>query len=334
VLAGSVRRSGKRVRIAAQLNDARTATQLWADRYDFAFGDLFSVQDRIAEQVVGAIEPELLKTQSTLAVDDRRRDQDLTVWDLVHRGTWYFHQVTRATHLRARELFREACMAAPQLAEAHAWRGRVSAGIVAYGWSEDAASDLREGLDAAVTALRIDPKNPYAHYSLAITSVYAEEFDQAVRAAEMAVQLSPGFALGHLVLGMARLFSGDAAEAIGALERGLRLSPYDPQNFVWYNLLGLAHFFTARAEPALDVAKNALKIRPDWRPALETLVLAHLAAGRRDAARECAGRLGRCDESTGDALGPLRRANPRWDRTMTTLLRSASQTIGRRSTVR
>lgn len=324
VLTGSVRRSATRIRISVQLIDARSATQLWAERYDFAPGELFSVQDEIANQVVGAIEPELLKTQALLAVDDRRRDQDLTGWDLVHRGTWYFHQVTRATHLRARELFREACMAAPQLTEAHAWRGRVSAGIVAYGWSEDAASDLREGLDAAATAVRIDPKNPYAHYSLAITSVFAEEFDQAVRAAEMAVELSPGFALGHLVLGMARLFSGDAAHAIGALERGLRLNPYDPQNFVWYNLLGLAHFFTGHAEPALDAAKHALKVRPDWTPALETLVLAHLAAGRRDAARECAARLPRGDPAAADALAPLRRANPRWNEAMTASLRSVA----------
>src|SRR5690349_18312691 len=64
VLAGSVRKSGNRIRLSAELVDARRATTLWADRYDFEFGELFSVQDRITEQVVGALEPELLKSES------------------------------------------------------------------------------------------------------------------------------------------------------------------------------------------------------------------------------------------------------------------------------
>jgi hypothetical protein len=130
-LAGSVRKSGNRVRISAELVDARSATTLWADRYDFEFGELFSVQDRITERAVGAIEPELLKSESTLAVARRRGARDMTGWDLVHQGTWFFHQVTQPTHLRARELFREARKADPQLADAHAWLGRVSAGIAA-----------------------------------------------------------------------------------------------------------------------------------------------------------------------------------------------------------
>src|SRR5690348_13323492 len=191
VLAGSVRRSGNRIRISAELVDARSATTLWADRYDFEFGELFSVQDRITEQVVGAIEPELLKSESVLAIGRRRGVRDMTGWDLVHQGTWFFHQITRPTHLRARELFREARKADSQLAEAHAWIGRVSAGIVAYGWSEDEAADLREGIDAALKAVQLDEKNPYSHYALAITSVFASEFDQAIRAAEKSARAQP-----------------------------------------------------------------------------------------------------------------------------------------------
>jgi adenylate cyclase len=57
VLAGSVRKSGNRIRISAELVDAPRATTLWADRYDFEFGELFAVQDRITEQVVGRSSP-------------------------------------------------------------------------------------------------------------------------------------------------------------------------------------------------------------------------------------------------------------------------------------
>jgi len=183
----------------------------------------------------------------------------------------------------------------------------MSAGIVAYGWSDDEAADLREGVDAATTAVRIDPSNPYSHYALAITSAFADEFGQSIRAAEMAIELSPGFALGHLVLGMARLFPGASGQAVEALEHGLRLNPYDPQNFVWHNLLGLANFFEGRLEPAAQAAENALKVRPNWPPALQTLAYARQAAGHVDAARECVGRLARFAEASGDALAPLRR---------------------------
>ena len=310
-LAGSVRKSGNRIRISAELVDARSATTLWADRYDFEFGELFSVQDRITEQVVGTIEPELLKSESTLAVTRRRGARDMTGWDLVHQGTWFFHQVTQPTHLRARELFREARKADPQLADAHAWLGRVSAGIAAYGWSEDEGADLCEGVDAAVKAVQLDDKNPYSHYALAITSVFAGEFDQAIRAAEKAIELSPGFALGHLVLGMARLYSGDPVRAVSCLKRGLRLNPHDPQNFVWYNVLAMALFFERKFDSAVQQATNALKVRPNWRPAIATMLCCYQALGQKHDARECADWLARCT-SAADALGPLWRANARW----------------------
>ena len=322
VLAGSVRKSGTRIRISAQLVDARRAITLWADRYDFEFGELFSVQDRITEQVVGAIEPELVKSESTLAIARRPIVRDMTGWDLVHQGTWFFHQITRPTHLRARELFREARQTDPLLAEAHAWLGRVNAGIAAYGWSEDETADLREGIHAALKSVQLDEKNPYSHYALAITSVFASEFNQAIRAAETAVELSLGFALGHLVLGMARLYSGDAPRAVGCLKRGLQLNPHDPQNFVWYNVLATALLLQREFESALQQATNALKVRPNWAPAITTALCCYQAMGQKDGARECVEQLLRC-EASADALGPLWRSNARWREQMSSLLRQA-----------
>ncbi|HLS57235.1 MAG TPA: winged helix-turn-helix domain-containing protein [Zeimonas sp.] len=326
LLEGSVRRSAGSVRIAAHLVDAASAIQLWAERYDFeggfAVGDMFSMQDRIAERVAGAIEPELLKTESALAAR-RPRHGSATGWDLVHRGAWLFHQVTRATHLQARELFRQACAVDPDLPEAHLWLARVDAGLVGYGWSDDEASDLREGVDAGLRAVELDEQNPYAHYGLAIASVYADRFDQAIRAAEKAIESSPSFALGHLVLGMARAFSGDAAAAIGPLERGLRLNPHDPQNFVWHNILAWAHFFAGSKEMALACATNAMKIRPGWRPALETAACCRIALGQHDAARSQIEQARPLPMLVGDVLAPLRRRNPGWATAMQAALREA-----------
>ena len=106
VLEGSVRRSGNHIRVSAQLVDAASASQIWAERYEMELTEAFALQDAIAERVAGAIEPELLKTE--LLPVAARHSGNVTAWDLVRPGTWHFHHVGRQTHLRARELFREA----------------------------------------------------------------------------------------------------------------------------------------------------------------------------------------------------------------------------------
>lgn len=321
ILEGSVRKSDRSLRVSAQLVDATNGNQLWAERYDLELTDVFAIQDAIAERVAGAIEPELLRSESVLATT--RHTGNMTAWDLVRQGTWQFHQVTRETHLAARGLFRQACTLDPELPEAPIWLARVSAGVVAYGWSGDAGSDIREGVDAAVKAIHLDEKNPYAHYGLAITSVYANVHEQAIRAAEKAVEISPSFALGHLALGIARLFGGHAHEAIAPFKHGLQLNAYDPQNFVWYNMLALAQYFSDRPDQALDSAVKAVKIRPTWRAAYEVVALCQAASGRLDEARRTFDRMRGLSKPADDILGPLKRQNPQWERQMVRTLRDA-----------
>ncbi|HSN20188.1 MAG TPA: FlgO family outer membrane protein [Usitatibacter sp.] len=322
VLEGSVRKSARQVRISARLVEAASARQVWVDHYDVEPEDAFAVQDRIAERVAGAIEPELLRMESALAAR-RRRTGNVNAWDLVYHGTWFFHRVTRETHLRARELFRRARGVDPGLPEAASWLARVSAGLIAYGWTDDEGGDAREGTEAALQAVQMDEKNPYAHYGLAIVSVYDGVFDQAARAAEKALELSPSFALGHLVLGMARLFSGDAAGAVRPLERGLRLNPYDPQNFVWYDCLALAHLFAGQPSDAREDALNALKVRPSWRPTLEIVACCQAKLGDVGSARASVEQLSRLESGPSDPFSPLRRGNPEWAKELRTLLARA-----------
>lgn len=322
VLEGSVRRSGQHLRISAQLVDADSANQFWAERYEMELKEAFAVQDAIAERVAGAIEPELLKTES-LPVP-ARQSGNVTAWDLVRQGTWNFHRVGRDTHLKARDLFRQACRLDPELAEARIWLARVSAGVVAYGWSDEAERDIREGLDAALKAIQLDEKNPYSHYALAICSSYANAPEQAVLAAEKAIEISPSFALGHLVSGMGQLFRGSAHEAVPSLERGLTLNPYDPQNFVWYNLLALAQLFAGRADEALAAAIKARKVRPAWRLTYETLACCYAVLGRLQEAGSCIEQMRQLEKPSGDALGPLRSRNPHWVNELASLLKKAS----------
>jgi tetratricopeptide (TPR) repeat protein len=319
VLEGGVRKSANRIRITAQLIDAITGAHIWAERYDRDLTDIFAVQDEITERVAGAIEPELLKVEGGAAIS---RTENLNAWDLVRQGMWHFHQIRRETHFRARELFREALKLDPKLPEAHLWLGRVNGGLLAYGWSNNRAADLREGTEAAVKAVQLDERNPYAHYALAITSVFAGAVERAIRAAETAIELSPSFALGHLALGFARLNAGRAAEAVGPFEHGLRLSPFDPQNFVWLGSLALAQYFAGSQEAALQTAMRALSIRPGWVPTLETLAICCAALERLDEARAFVEQM-RQLEKPPDTFAQMKARRPEWAAEMTSMLRKA-----------
>jgi TolB-like protein len=321
LLEGSVRKSGHHVRISAQLVDATSGNHIWAERYDLELTELFAIQDAIAERVAGAIEPELLRTEGAQAV--ARHTGNMTAWDLVRRGTWHFHQVTHENHLKARELFRQACRLDPELPEAHLWLGRVSAGVVAYGWSDNPIADLQEGMKAALQAVQLDERNPYSHYALAMVSVYSGRFEQSIGAARKAIEISPSLALGHLVLGMALLFSGRAPEAIAPLEYGVRLSPYDPQNFVWFNVLALARLFSGRAEAGLEAAARALQVRPNWWTSLEVLVCCYGALEKWDEARRCAQQMDSVPGPFGAVLAPLKTHNPTWADEMNNALQRA-----------
>lgn len=321
-LHGNVRHSGERLRISAQLIDTRDGAHLWAERYDLAMSDVFAIQDEIAERVVAAIEPELLKSESRLAVT--RHTGNMTAWDLVRQGMWHFHKVTREGHRAARELFRRACRADPDLSEAHSWLGRVSAGIIAYGWSDDAAADGREGVQAATRAVALDPRDPYAHYSFAIVSCYAGSANTGALAAQSAIDLNPSFALGHLVLGMARLFDGDAKRAVAPLRYGLTLNPNDPQNVAWHILLAYAELLSDAPVKALESANRALALRPMFGPTFEVQCCCAMALGRRDHARRWAERMQGVDGPEGHFIAPIRAGQPEYDKRIARWLQEAT----------
>ncbi len=319
VLEGSHRQAGNRVRVTAQLIDAANGRHIWADRYERDFADVFAIQDDIADNVVGAIEPELLKTESR---QNAAQTGDMTAWQLVRRGVWYFHHVAPATHFQARDLFRAAAKLEPGSPDPHIWLARVSGGIALWGWSDNLAAVSEEGLAAALTAISFDEKNPYAHYGLAITSCGANRLEQAERAADRAIDLSPSFALAHLVRGMGTLYLGKAEEAKSALRTGLRLNSHDPHNFVWFDLLALAHLFIGETAHAVEAATQALKIRPAAQLTVQIMAICEAASGRMEEAR----RYLAVDQTSAQSvaiLAHLRARNPQWREEIDGLLRPA-----------
>ena len=116
VLEGSVRKSGDRVRITAQLNDVNTNSHLWAERYDRGLADVFAVQDEITEAIVAAIEPQLYAAENFRA--QRKPPDSMDAWDLVMRALSHYWRVTRQDHVVAQALLEKAIAIDPNYGRA------------------------------------------------------------------------------------------------------------------------------------------------------------------------------------------------------------------------
>ena len=291
VLEGSVRRSGNRLRVMAQLIEAASGHHLWAERFDRELADLFVLQDDLVGQVIASIEPGMLRSETDRA--RRATPSGLGAWDLLLRGMWHFHFFAREHHQTALDLFRQATVTDPSLAEPYLWRVRCLDGRIFFGWSDDSAADDVEEAEALRQGLRLAEADPYACYAQAIYTNRTGQPERAIEAAQRAIDLSPSFALGHFLLGTSRIFAGRSAQAIEPLERGLRLSPADPQSFVWLQFLAWALHLTGAYATAIVRAREAIAVRSDIYMGHLALAYALASAGHLTEARHAVDELRR-----------------------------------------
>jgi len=223
VLEGSVRKSGNRLRITAQLVEAETGNHVWAERYDRDLGDIFAVQDEITERVVAAIEPELYAAENIRS--RRKPPESLDAWECVIRALSYFSQSTPDAIAEAEALCRRAITIAPGYAQAHsflAW-----ALVRSATWAGGIAAVLPAAAAEAQTALRLDERDPWGHLTYGVVLWRMRRPAQAERAFRRALELNPNFALACAYLGNALADLGAHNEAIENANRALRLSPND-----------------------------------------------------------------------------------------------------------
>ena len=121
VLEGSVRKAENQVRITAQLVDALRGAHLWAESYDRELQDIFAVQDEITQQVVTALEVEVMEAE--VARVRRTPTHNLTAYDYFLRGDKYYDLLTKEAHDQARQMFEQAIALDPQYAEAYVMLG-------------------------------------------------------------------------------------------------------------------------------------------------------------------------------------------------------------------
>lgn len=283
VVEGSVRRSGDRIRVTAQLVDAQTGHQRWSDRYDRDLKDVFAVQDEITAKIVARLEPEIGAAERQKVSRSPRRD--LRAWECYHLGLFHFFKFTAADSDEAQKLLQQARDLDPQFGEAHAWWAyAVILGMV-Y-WDTDPSAELLDDALAAVClALEFDDQNAVFYALKARVQLARCEYGSALTENEMAIGLNPTYAAAYCGLADSLAYEGRYDEAIERFEDAIELSPNDPQRWAFLTYGALAHIFRGDFEIAIKWADRASEV-PNcqyWTTAHKAVALAHL--GDRDSAQ-------------------------------------------------
>ncbi|OKO86786.1 membrane protein [Bradyrhizobium sp. NAS80.1] len=261
VLEGSVRRSGERLRISAQLNDVSTGSHLWAERYDRELADIFAVQDEITEAIVGAIEPQLYAAESFRA--QQKPPGSLDAWDLVMRALSHYWRITREDNAVAQGLLEKAIAIDPAYGKALGLLATSHIFGAHMGWADMAATvPIAEA--AALAAVAADREDAWAHHGLAYTYLFRRRFDDALAEFELALKLNPNFAMAHASYGVTLCYAGRWQDGDAAARRALQLSPRDPLAGIYCGVAAYAQFIGRNYEAAVQMARESMRQRGDF----------------------------------------------------------------------
>lgn len=224
VLEGSVRKAGERLRIAVRLVDVVDGYQLWSERFDRGFEDIFAIQDEIAERVAE-------KLRGMLAERERQAlhgtvEADPQAYELYLRGRHSFALLSRANLAAARALFRRSLELDTEFPQA--WAGLSLAHAWAYQWWRE--EEHREpGVEAARKALELAPDLADAHMAMGWAMSHEGDLEAAEGHLRRALELDPDLWEAHWLYGRLCVVTGRHEKAVEHFSRAVELDPDDYQ---------------------------------------------------------------------------------------------------------
>lgn len=278
VLEGSVQRAGGKLRITVQLIETTTGAHLWAEKYDGADSELFDLQDRITEQVAGALQPSIQRAEIDRAL--RKRPHDMGAYDYAMRAMRHVWMQEQEESARALELLENALKIDPDYPLALALSAWCWSQHSVYNWSDDIVAVKARGLEMAEKAAGLSGDDPLILSVLGVVHTFARNYGTARILLERAIALDPNSAWALSRLGWLEVYADRPAAAFGHFEHAMRLSPLDPMNF--NNLVGMAaaHQVSGDFDASADLYLRALMERPNAFWIHRNLAPALLAAGR------------------------------------------------------
>ncbi|MDX1428805.1 MAG: adenylate/guanylate cyclase domain-containing protein [Rhodothermales bacterium] len=287
IVEGSVQKGNDRIRVNAQLIDAKTGHHVWAERYERDLRDLFAVQDEIVRSIVGALAVKVREAERERAM--RKNTENMEAYDYYLRGREYLSHIDRSSNLRARELFEKAIDLDVRYSAAYVGIGWTYRTAVGHGWTEFVDQALQKAHDFAQTALRLEDVAD-AHGLLGSIYLARGEYELARDALERAIDLNPNDADSLSVLGAVMLYTGNTAEAVRVYERVMRFDPNANADTLYD--LGLAYFLLGQYANSIKTLERGKSRNPALPFIRAALAAAYAEAGRvEEAQREAASTL-------------------------------------------
>jgi adenylate cyclase len=296
VIEGSVRKAANRLRITGQLIEAATRTQLWADRFEGSLEDVFELQDRFAEVVIGAVMPKL--RQSEIERARRKPPDNLQAYDLYLRSLPHAWANSPEEVDKAIELIDAALRIDPNYAAAHgiaAWCHfqRVGRGSRDPGDREAAVRHAR-----AVVAAGSDDATALA-FAAFVIAIVERDYDIALGAAAQALALNSNSAVALARSAYVNAFAGHYDTAIEHGSRSLRLSPLDPMRYSAECALSIAYFKSGRFDQAAQAARRTVQANSRYHIGYFMLAASEVHRGRLVEARQIVQKLKEVDPTFG-----------------------------------
>jgi adenylate cyclase len=283
ILEGSVRRWADRVRISVKLVDAEVGAHIWADRFEDAIGDLFSLQDRVATAVAGVIEPRLLLAEMRKAAS--RPTEDMDSYDLYLRAVPLVQSFEVSDLPRALDLLDRAIASDPSFGRALGAAAFVHSQLYQHGAAAEAMSHQEQGFARVRQALRVAGEEPevVGWIADALTQL-GGSLTTAMRLIDRAISLNPGSAYNWFVSGTLRIIAGEPAAGLQLVDYALKL---DPMSWIRANMLSwmaMAKLEQRRFSEAIDLLLEARELKASYPTIQPMLAACYAQAGDERAA--------------------------------------------------
>ncbi len=280
---GSVRRSGDRIRVTAQLIDAPSGEHVWAETYDRQVTDVFALQDEVSTMIAASLMGDVARAEKNRA--RQRGTGNLEAWSLYQLGLQSADRLTREGNADARQLFERAVAIDPHFATALANLVMTNLWDVALGWSDEPEQKVKDAFAVARRAADVDPRDPLAHVALSWTYIVAGDQRNGLDSARTAADLNPSMPDAWNWLSWAQLMAGDPQSAIVSSERVQRLDPQGPMASLTNDNLANAYWELGRYEAGLEASRRLLAARPEYYPGHVYAAFNYVSLGRIDEAR-------------------------------------------------
>jgi adenylate cyclase len=284
LLEGSVQKAGNRLRIIVQLIETEGGAHVWSSRFDGAIDDFFDLEDRITEQVAGALQPSIRIAE--IERSRRKRPQDLGSYDFTMRAMPHVWALEKEESAKALELLEKAIAIDPQYPLALSLAGWCHAQRSVYNWADDIAESQAMARRLAERAAEMSGDDPIILAVLGAVHTFVRNHGTARVLLERAVTLDPNAAWAWSRLGWLENYADQPQKAIGNFQRALRLSPIDPMSFNNYVGIGSAHEVAQEYDQAASFYRRALEERPNATWIYRNLASVLSGAGRVEEAKQ------------------------------------------------